>query len=145
MPRALALVLAVCAGLAAGPALAAGPPPKAKGGGDTGQYVDLVPVGLPVIADGRLVNYVFVKVRLELSSSANVARLRQKEPFFRDALVRAAHRTPFTLATDYSQLDAKRLSQALQREAGAIAGAGAIRGVSITSQTPRKRVAAPRA
>ena len=50
---------------------------------------------MPIVVDGQLVNYVFVYVRLNLTSGANATRLREKEPFFRDALVRAGHRTPF--------------------------------------------------
>ncbi len=41
-------------------------------------------------------NYVFVIVRINLTTTANAAQLREKEPFFRDALVRAGHRTPFS-------------------------------------------------
>ena len=60
---------------------------------DAGQYVELQPVGLPIVSGGRLVNYVFVYMRINLTSAANASRLREKEPFFRDAMVRAAHRT----------------------------------------------------
>ena len=77
---------------------------KKDGKVDAGQYVELQPVGLPIVSGGRLVNYVFVYVRINLTSSANASRLREKEPFFRDAMVRAAHRTPFTLASDLGKL-----------------------------------------
>ena len=113
--------------------------------GDVGQYVDLQPVGLPVVVRGQLVNYVFVYVRLNLSSSANAAKLREREPYFRDALVRSAHRTPFTLASDWTKVDSARLTSTLFREAAAIAGAGQIRSVVITSQAPRRRVVTPSA
>ncbi|MGA0608506.1 hypothetical protein ACO2Q0_21140 [Phenylobacterium sp. VNQ135] len=111
---------------------------------DVGQYVDLLPVALPIVADGRLVNYVFVYVRINLTSGANPAPLRAKEPHFRDALVRAGHRTPFTLASDYSKIDAARLSATMMREGLAIAGPGQIKSVVVTSQQPRRRVATPR-
>lgn len=112
---------------------------------DVGQYVDLQPIGVPIVAKGQLVNYVFVYVRLNLSSSANAAKLREREPYFRDALVRASHRTPFTLATDYNKVDAARLTSTLLQEASAIAGPGQIRSCVITSQAPRRRVGAPTA
>ncbi|MGC8000752.1 hypothetical protein, partial [Salmonella enterica] len=76
---------------------------------------------------------------------ADVPRLREKEPQFRDALVRAGHRTPFTLASDYSKIDTAKLSAALQRDAATIAGPGLIRSVVVTSQSPRRRVATPKA
>jgi len=109
-----------------------------------GQYVDLSPVALPIVVDGRLVNYVFASVRINLVTSANSVKLREKEPFFRDALVRAAHRTPFTKASDYSAIDEAKLSAAMVREATAIAGRGVIKSVVVTSQSPQKRIPMPR-
>lgn len=136
------LLAAIAAALAA-PAHAAG------GGGDkakpsVAQYVDISPVALPVIAGRRLVNYVFVNVRLNLVKTADATRLRGMEPRFRDALVRAAHRTPFTGTRDYLSLDETKLAQAMMREAAAIAGAGQVVSVKVTSQTPKHRSGVPR-
>lgn len=115
-----------------------------KGGkGDVGQYVDLQPVGLPVVNKGQLVNYVFVYVRINLTSTANAAKLREKEPFFRDALVRAGHRTPFTNPKNLAEIDAARLTAVLARDATAIVGPGQIRSVLVTSQAPRRRMGLP--
>lgn len=138
------LILALLA--AAGAAQASGPPPAAKAasGAAVGQYVEIQPVGLPIVVDGRLVNYVFVYVRLNLTANANTARWREKEPFFRDALVRAAHRTPFTRRDDYQKIDAARLTDSLMREAVAITGPGVIRSAVVTSETSRYRVSTPR-
>lgn len=138
-----ALLLALT--LIPGAAFAAGGGEASDPKKDVGQYVDLLPVGLPIVAGGRLVNYVFVYVRINLTSGANASRLREKEPFFRDALVRAGHRTPFTLAADYGKIDSARLSSTLQREAVTLVGAGQIRSVEVISQAPRRRVATPRA
>src|ERR1700683_725530 len=74
-----------------------------------GQYVDLSPVPLPVVVGGRLVNYVFVYVRINLAPGGDTPRWRDKEPYFRDALVRLGHRTPFTVPGDYTRLDEARL------------------------------------
>jgi len=119
--------------------------PKKEGKGDVGQYVDLQTVGLPIVSKGRLVNYVFVYVRINLTSGASAAKMREKEPFFRDALVRAGHRTPFTNPADLSSIDAAKLTAALTREATIIAGPGQIRSVVLTSQAPRRRIRTPRA
>jgi hypothetical protein len=132
--------------LAAGPAAASGGG-KAKEGEpktDVGQYVDLAPVGLPIVADGRLVNYVFVYVRINLTGSANTSLWRGREPFFRDALVRAGHRTPFTLKSDYQKIDTGRLTATLLRDATRITGPGVVQSVVVTSQAPRGRAQAPR-
>jgi hypothetical protein len=125
---------------AAAPAASAAP----GGPAQVGQYVDLQPVGLPVVVRGQLVNYVFVYVRVNLAANADVTRLRDKEPFFRDALVRMAHRTPFTVAGDYNRIDEARLTAALTREAVAICGEGAIRSVVVSSQAPQRRIPNPK-
>ncbi|HEY0647664.1 hypothetical protein [Phenylobacterium sp.] len=137
------LGLAALALTAAGAQASAGK--KEEGKGDVGQYVDLQPVGLPIVVNRQLVNYVFVYVRINLTSSANVSRLREKEPFFRDALVRASHRTPFTVPTDLGAVDVAKLTAALTRDAAAIAGPGQIRSVVVTSQAPRRRARTPHA
>ena len=137
----LATALATAA-VAAGTARASGA--KKEGKADVGQYVDLQPVGLPIVFNRQLVNYVFVYVRINLTSGANVSKLREKEPFFRDALVRLGHRTPFTLPTDLSKIDAPRLTAALNAEVSRIAGPGQIMSVVVTSQAPRRRVNLPR-
>lgn len=131
--------------VATGPLAARAAEPKGGDKGDVGQYVDLQPVGLPIVVNRELVNYVFVYVRINLTSSANVARLREKEPFFRDALVRAGHRTPFTLASDLGAVDVPKLTATLARDAGVIAGPGQIRSVVVTQQAPRRRPRLPRA
>ena len=110
----------------------------------TAQYVDLAPVALPVIVRGRVVNYIFLKVRLNLAVSADSTKLRTKEPYFRDALIRAAHRTPFTDPKSYVRIDEARLKSVLLKEAGAIAGPRNFIGVSIESQTPKQRSNLPK-
>jgi len=126
-------------------ALIAASPALAKEGGkvEVGQYVDLSPVALPIVVRGELVNYVFVYVRINLTSGANPVKLREKEPYFRDALVRAGHRTPFTKADDYLSIDVPRLTATLQREASLIAGPGMVRSVVVTSQAPKRRAGVP--
>jgi flagellar basal body-associated protein FliL len=111
---------------------------------EVGQYVDLSPVAMPIVVRGQLVNYVFVYVRINLTNSANMLKLRDKEPFFRDALVRAGHRTPFVKADDYQVVDAARLCATLKQQAISIAGPGAIQSVVVTSQAPMKRIPPPK-
>jgi hypothetical protein len=86
-----------------------------------------------------VINYIFLKVRLNLTLSADATKLRTKEPYFRDALVRAAHRTPFTDPKSYVRIDEARLKAVLLKEAGLIAGPRNFLGVSIESQTPKQR------
>jgi hypothetical protein len=133
----LALVLAVTA---AAPALA-GDKDKPK---TVGQYVDLQPVAMPIVVNGQLVNYVFVYVRINLTGGADVIKLRTKEPFFRDALVREAYRTPFIVPGDWQKVDETKLVTALRRDADAIAGPGNVSTVVVTSQAPQHQAMPPR-
>ena len=136
MRRRLILAFAILA--FAAPALAA--EKKEEGDEDkaNGLYVDIAQVGLPIVTGGRLVNYVFASVRLVLAPGSNVQALRAKEPYFRDALVRVGHRTPFTLAKDFTKLDEAALRRALQPEAMRIAGGRGIAAVQVLRQTPQK-------
>jgi hypothetical protein len=134
------LILAASVAVLAGTAHAA----DDKKPKEVGQYVDLQPVGLPIVVDGRLVNYVFVYVRVNLKTSADVTKVRDKEPAFRDALVREGHRNPFVIATDWQKLDEAKLIAVMTRDTNAIAGPGIVASVAVISQTPQKHVMPPR-
>jgi hypothetical protein len=137
--------LAVLPLLAAWPALASAKPEKKEGESTGGtSYIDLSSAAMPIVVSGQLVNYVFVSVRIMLTSTADSMKLRAKAPYFRDALVRAGHRTPFTNLKDYSSVDVPKLQAAMMREATAIAGPGTIKAILVTSQTPKRRVGLPK-
>lgn len=138
MKRALILAGLSLLGAAAAQGAAQAAEGEAKTG-ETGQFVAVSPVAVPVVVDGRLVNYVFVTLRIELAPSANAPKLREKEPYFRDALVRAAHRTPFTLPSDLTRIDETKLKAAMMREAQVIAGAGQVRSIVIVNQTAKSQ------
>lgn len=104
-----------------------------------GASVNISGVGLPVIIGGRLRNYVFVSVRLHLGGSATVESMRGKEAYLRDAVVRAAHRTPFVVADDWTRIDANAMSASLIRSAASICGRGSVARVEVISQAPRWR------
>jgi hypothetical protein len=134
--RTLLAVLAV--GAFAGPAFA-----DDSAAPEDDQAVTLSPVALPIIVDGQVLNYIFVTAKVLLTPRADEFTLRDKEPFFRDALVRAAYRTPFLDKADYNRIDEAKLKAALFRDASAIAGPGNIRGVAVVSQTAQHFVRQP--
>lgn len=136
-------VLAALAVLLLAPAAAARAAEPAAAPPD--QSVTLAAVALPLVFDGQVVNYVFVTAKLLLTPGADASALRDKEPFFRDALVRAAHRSPFVRPGDYNHLDDAKLKAALFRAATIIAGPGKIQGVAVLNETPQHRRAAPAA
>jgi len=100
--------------------------------------LNIAGVGLPIIVEGRVRNYIFVTVRLTLGNVTPEA-LRLKEPYFRDALVKAAHRTPFVVPNDWTVIDARAVSAALMRMAPTLAGRGAITAAQVVLQAPRRR------
>jgi len=138
MKRRIAIAVATLALLATGPVLAD------DSAEDLSQTVTLSPVALPIIVDGRLVNYVFVTAKVLLTPQADVITLRDKEPYFRDALVRAAHRTPFVLRNNYNHLDDAALKASLFRDAGAIVGRANVAGVQVVNEIPQHWLSAPR-
>ncbi|MDI1327368.1 MAG: hypothetical protein PSV23_11280 [Brevundimonas sp.] len=105
----------------------------------SGASISMPGVGLPVIAGGRLRNYVFVSLRMHLGGSATPESMRLKEAYLRDALVRAGHRTPFLVPDDWTRIDEAALSASLMRSAAVIAGRGSVVRVEIVSQAPRRR------
>lgn len=123
-PFALALLLAA-------PALASEPPPTPS------PTLLMNPTPLPVTRQGRLVNYIFVTLRLSVRPGADMVKIRAKEPFFRDALVRAAARTDLAQA-DGVHVDLDKLRAQMLREASAIAGPGQIIDVKIVKQEAQK-------
>ena len=122
---ALALSLA---GPAAASEISSAPPPT----------VLMSPLALPIVVDGKLVNYVFVTMRLGLSSKADPEATRAKEPYFRDALVRAAHRTPFVRPDNYAAIDEPKMTAALMRETAAIVGPGVVTSIKILRAQPQR-------
>ena len=136
------LVLALIAFFAlAGSTLAASDPQNPP----DDHSVTISPVALPVVADGQVVNYVFVTAKVMLNPRADEFALRDKEPFFRDALVRDAYRTPFLVPNDYNRIDEGKLKAALYRDAVAIAGQGVVRGIVVVNETAQHFVRSPHA
>jgi hypothetical protein len=130
-----ALILAVAGAALSGPAFAS---PSAETPAQPVSF-NLTGVGLPIIVGGRVRNYIFVVLKLHLGQGHALDAVRAKEPYLRDALVRAGHRTPFVLADDWNQVDAEALSASLIRSADALIGKGAIARVEVVSQAARRR------
>ncbi len=129
------LILAVAGAALSGPALAS---PSAETPAQPASF-NLTGVGLPIIVGGRVRNYVFAELKLHLGEGQALDAVRAKEPYLRDALVRAGHRTPFVLADDWNRLDTAALSASLIRAADSLIGKGAIARVEVVSQAARRR------
>lgn len=118
----------------ASPSFAAGKKDKAEGAGS----LDIYPFAAPITHGGRVVNYVFVSVRLQTAPGVDAQALKAKEPFLRDGLVRAAHRTPFGKAGVLTEVDESRVVAAALAEARRVLGAKTVVGASVKKQTPQR-------
>jgi hypothetical protein len=107
-----------------------------KAGGP--QTIALEAVALPIIVDGQLLNYVFCSIKLELYPNADGAKVRAKEQYFRDDLVRVGHRAPFVRKDDYSHVDEAKVRAEILRIAPSLVGARMIKSVTITRQASQK-------
>lgn len=129
--------------IAATPALASAPKKKeGEAAEPADKTVSIRAVGLPVIVDGRIRNYVFVNLKLHLAPEPKVEDIQAKEAFFRDALVRTGHGAPFTLPDDWNKLSDNKINAALMAIAGVVAPHSVIK-AEVTNQVPRRRVSGP--
>jgi hypothetical protein len=140
---AAALLLALTV---AAPAVAADKKPKAAPGAPSqADGFDLSPVAVPVIVGGQVRNYVFVTLKVVPTAKADLSELRKKEPFFRDAFVRAAHRSPLTRADNYNLIDEGKAVAVMMAAAPGVAGPGQVKAVKVAEQLPKNMVRMPRA
>lgn len=106
-------------------------------------WVTMTGVGLPIIVQGRVLNHVFVELKLHLKPGQALDEVRARDAFMRDGLVRAAHLRPFVLSDDYNRIDERALAAALMTIANREVGRGAVIRVEVVRQTPRMRVRNP--
>jgi hypothetical protein len=100
--------------------------------------VKLASVGIPVFHGMTVTNYLFLSIKVNLTPKADQTKLRDMEPYFRDALVRAAHKTSFAQPDHDDRLDVPRFQSVMMTEFTKIAGPGTIQSVEIVSQSPKK-------
>jgi hypothetical protein len=135
----LAAAVVAAMALCTAPALAAEDAAASKA-----PTLGLESVALPVVVDGKLLNYVFVSIKLELSPKSDGSAVRAKEQFFRDDLVRAGHRTPFTRADDYNKVDEAKVKAEVMRVATSLVGPGVVKNVLVVRQVAQRNIAPPR-
>ena len=138
-------LLAAALTLTAGPALASAKKEKKEGGE---QALDptykLGSMTIPIIYNGRIVNYVFVAMTLKLAQGTEVESFKDKEPELRDAIVRAAYKTPFTRTDTWKEVDGPRLTGFVQTQCAALFGKGKVASVEIVKQIPRQQLMPPK-
>lgn len=137
--------LAASLALAATPAWASSPKKGKDGEGEAkaDPVIKLQSLALPIVVDGRLVNYVFVQLSMTLKPEVPVTVFEGKEPMLRDAIVREAHSKPFVRPDSYTAIDEARLKASILRETNSLIGPGKAALVTIVKQTPRNFLAPP--
>lgn len=100
---------------------------------------------IPIIANGRIVNYVFVALTLRLTSGTEVESFKAQEPALRDAIMRAAYRTPFVRPDTWQEVDGPKLQAFVLGQCAALFGKGKVAAVEIAKQVPRQHVMPPNA
>lgn len=142
MNRRQLITAASAAGLAAtaSSAIAA---PDTDEAPEAGTAIDIAGVVLPVIIEGKAKNYVFVAVKLHLAPGKPAEPVRIKEAYYRDALVRAAHRVSLAVPQDWNRLNEAGIKGAVMGIAGVVSGPGVVQSVEVISQMPRRRVRTP--
>jgi hypothetical protein len=141
------LLLAAAFAAVSAPAFASSGKKEEKKEGE-GQALDptykLGSITIPIIANGRIVNYVFVAMILKLKEGADAAALKDQEPMLRDSIVRAAYKTPFTRADSWKEVDGPRLTSFVLSQCGVLLGKGKVASVEIVKQIPRQQLMPPK-
>jgi hypothetical protein len=96
-----------------------------------------------VVSKGRVVNYVFVSLKLVLDPRQDPVKLHGREPFLRDQLVRQAASAPFNTAKDLNHFDDARLKAVTMADAKAVFGPGVVKTVEIVTETAQAYVDPP--
>jgi flagellar basal body-associated protein FliL len=110
---------------------------KKEEGGDP--YVKLSQVAIPITNAGQVTNYIYLSIRLNLNPKANMAKLREKEPYFRDALVRTSYKNSFGQKDRDDLLDEARFKAVMLPVFAQVAGPNAIASIEILAQTPNRQ------
>ncbi|MBL8560111.1 MAG: hypothetical protein JNM47_15410 [Hyphomonadaceae bacterium] len=145
MWRALALSLVLACAAAPAPLMAAGAEKSEKQGeAESARAVDVLNLVVPVVREGRLVNYVFLNARIQLSPGTDVWRARDKGHFLRDALLKAVHRQSIVDSTRDDAVNPAATQALVAATAREVLGANAVRSVEILSVSSLRQGSAPR-
>lgn len=112
--------------------------PSAPQEAESARTMDAPYIAVPVVRDGRLVNYLFVSVRVDIANGVDLWRTRERAHFLRDALVRAAHATPLADPQHDDRLNQAAAIAAFRTAAAQALGPRAVRNIQIlTVQSSR--------
>jgi hypothetical protein len=124
--------------LLAGLANASGPSENAKAKDEEGEQLssrsmDAPYLAVPVVRDGRLVNYLFVSIRIEIAAGVDLWRTRERAHFLRDALVRASHGNDLADPEDNNSLNEARALEVYRAAAVQALGEQAVGRIAVVA------------
>jgi hypothetical protein len=133
------LLVALAAPLAGIPsaAIASGDAPK---GDIDPREVELPAIVMPISVDGKLVNYLFVTLKVRVTAKADPWKIRDKAHVARDALVRAVHITPMTDPNNLKDFDRRKMQTVLKPALDRAFGAGTIESMRVIQLDSIKQV-----
>jgi hypothetical protein len=133
--RAMAMAMiasTLLAGLAS--AEGAGKAKEQEGGEQlSARSMDAPYIAVPVVREGRLVNYLFVSIRIEVAQGVDLWRTRERAQFLRDALVRASHANDLADPESNDSLNEARAIEVYRAAAVQALGERAVGQVSIVA------------
>lgn len=116
---------------------------KEKAPSEADLRLDITGLGLPVLENGRVINFIFVRIRINMNPGISKPDIDAGDPFIRERVLRAAYRTPLNTGNELMALDTEKLTAVTLREARAYYGAARVRSVEIRDQKPQKRIYRP--
>jgi hypothetical protein len=136
--------LAILAGLGAlaltGAAHAAGGGKDSKAKEESADRQMVAPnVVTPVVRDGKLVNYLFVTIRVDFAKKASASKLRDRAHFLRDALLKASHAHALGDAADETKLNTAAAMAAFGPAVKKVLGAENVASIHIDAVDSLKR------
>jgi flagellar basal body-associated protein FliL len=97
------------------------------GSGKSG--IDMPSLMAPVTVNGELHYYVYLAIRLELSSDGQKDLVLEKIPYIQDAFLREVHRASIALVDDPETVDGHGLTERLINVAAKVLGPGVVTGI----------------
>lgn len=102
--------------------------------------VELPAIVMPISVDGKLVNYLFVTLKVRVAPKADPWKIRDKAHVARDALVRAVHATPMTDPNNLKDFDRRKMQTVLKPALDRAFGAGTIESMRVIQLDSIKQV-----
>jgi len=104
-----------------------------KKGAAADPLLTLLPIPIPISKDNKIVNYIFINMKVHLNPKAEVSKLGGKEPYLRDCILHMAAKISFAKPDRDDLLDEPRFTSAVLHAFEPILGQGQVVSIEIVS------------